>query len=209
MIIDGRIIKSPSEIGMPAPLNIVVEGSELGLHEAHTIVTPLGRSVPVRLMISSEDSVEIKAGKKFSQFCSLIESCSKLSQSESLNCSDVISTEELKQQIQTAINLYLSSADRQLIGSLLSDFSDVFEDSLGHTNVMTHEIDTCNSMPVKQRIRRLSFARHPEAELQIENMLKQDVIRHSTSLWSRSIILVQKKKVASSDFASITAKLTA
>ena len=37
------------------------------------------------------------------------------------------------------------------------------------------------------------FAHRAEAERQIKDMLKQDVIRHSTGPWSSPIILVQKK----------------
>ena len=72
-------------------------------------------------------------------------------------------------------------------------FSDVFDESLGHTTLLTHKIDTGNSAPIKQQPRRLPYVHREESKRQIEEMLDQGVIRHSTSAWSSPIILVKKK----------------
>ena len=58
----------------------------------------------------------------------------------------------------------------------------MFLRTVGHTNVITHEIDTGNSMPVKQRVPRLPFAHRAEAERQIKEMLKQDAKRRAAIL---------------------------
>ena len=52
----------------------------------------------------------------------------------------------------------LDQADKNSVLAVLSEFEDVFEATLGHTNVATHTIDTGNSTPIKQRPRRLPYA---------------------------------------------------
>ena len=69
----------------------------------------------------------------------------------------------------------------------------MFEESLGHTTLLSHKIGTGNSPPVKQRQRRLPYAYRDEAERQTQDMLAQGVIRSSTCAWSSPIILVKKK----------------
>ena len=76
---------------------------------------------------------------------------------------------------------------------MLLEFSDVFDEHLGHANILTHEINTGNSTPIKQHPRRIPYAHREESERQINEMLDKGIIRESTSPWSSPIILVKKK----------------
>ena len=77
---------------------------------------------------------------------------------------------------------------------MVLEFSDVFIDEhLGHTNILTHEINTGNSTPIKQHPRRIHLAHREESERQITEMLEKGIIRESTSPQPSPLILVKKK----------------
>ena len=75
----------------------------------------------------------------------------------------------------------------------LLEFSDVFEDSLGHTNVVTHNINTGDATPIRQYPRRLPYAYRGETRHKVNEMLEQGVIKSSSSPWASPIVLVKKK----------------
>jgi hypothetical protein len=56
-----------------------------------------------------------------------------------------------------------------------------------------HTIDTGDSKPIKCRLYRTSPAGKEEIQRQIDEMLKNDIIEHSTSEYSFPIVLVKKK----------------
>ena len=99
----------------------------------------------------------LSAGRKRAQFYPLVESSTTAVKTTIFECS-ATSVDNFEQQVQAAINPSLGSSDREQIDNLLLDFSDVFEDSLGHTTLVTYKIDTGDSAPIKQRVRRLPFA---------------------------------------------------
>ena len=47
-------------------------------------------------------------------------------------------------------------------------FSDIFEETLGHTNVVQHKIDTGDSRPIRQYPRRLPYAYREETRKQVQ-----------------------------------------
>ena len=71
---------------------------------------------------------------------------------------------------------------------------------LGETPLTTHHIDTGDALPIKQRPYRTAPALSAEIERQVNDMLRHDVIRPSTSPWSFPVVLV-KKKVGTYSFA--------
>ena len=64
---------------------------------------------------------------------------------------------------------------------------------LGETHLTTHRIDTGDAPPIKQRPYRTAPALNAEIERQVNDMLRHDVIRPSTSPWSSPVVLVKKK----------------
>ena len=79
-----------------------------------------------------------------------------------------------------------------LLQTLLS-FSDVFEESLGHINVMQHKIDTRAALPIRQYPRRLPYAYRQEINNQVADMLHQGFIQPSSSPWASPFVLVKKR----------------
>ena len=170
-----------------------LDNSKLGneMHVANTVVCPNGRCVILRVMNSKNKPCELKFGTKVATFSPLVQSRSKLGND---SCSVTVEMpEDSKGRLDDVINPNLSQVDKHSVRAALSEFEDVFDSELGHTNVVTHTIDTGHSTPIKQRPRRLPYAYRAEADRQIKEMLAQNIISPSTSPWSSPVVLVRKR----------------
>ena len=90
----------------------------------------------------------------------------------------------------------LSADQRDKVAKLLIKHQATFSESdadLGRTGVTRHKIPTGNASPIKKPLRRLPVHMNEEAEKQIEDMLRIDVIKPSSSPWASGIVMVQKK----------------
>ena len=154
MILEGRLVQSPkAEIGMIAPYSNYLDN---GMHVAHAVVCPKGRNVFLRLMNAQSKPSELRFGTKVATFSPLVQSHSK---TNTANCSVKIdNAKDSKNRFEEVINCDLDQTDKNSVLAVLSEFEDVFEETLGHKNVATHTIDTGNSTPIKQRPRRLPYA---------------------------------------------------
>ena len=64
---------------------------------------------------------------------------------------------------------------------------------LRSTNLVSHTINTGDSFPVRQPVRRIPFALREKMEELIQNMMAQGVIQHSSTSWASPVVLVEKK----------------
>jgi len=90
----------------------------------------------------------------------------------------------------------LGRAERKQLTDLLTEFSDAFsmdENDLGWTNVVTHAIDTGDSKPVRQPLRRHPPAHDDAIQKHVADMLEQGVIEPAKSPWASNVVLVKKK----------------
>ena len=98
-------------------------------------------------------------------------------------------------EIVQAIGITLSSEQKEEAIQFLKNNHDIFSKSaydLGRTGLVKHTIDTGNSRPVKQQLRRQPIAYLPIIDEHVEEMLRHDVIEPSTSPWASNVILVRK-----------------
>ena len=82
-----------------------------------------------------------------------------------------------------------------MLKSLVAEYSDVFAldmSELGLTDLVSHTISTGDSLPIRQPVRRTTFALHEKMEELIWNMMAQGVIQHSSSPWASPVELVEK-----------------
>ena len=103
--------------------------------------------------------------------------------------------EHLSDLFQRSSHL-LNPDERSQLAQLLINFADVFavsSDDLGHTSLVTHQIDTGSSHPIRQPARRLPLHKRAEADTLLKDMLKKGVIEPSSSPWKSPIVLVKKK----------------
>ena len=87
----------------------------------------------------------------------------------------------------------LTTGEKEKLHGLLEEFSELFDDGeLGRTSKIRHAITTFGP-PIRQRIRRLPVTLKKTVQEEVQKMLKNKVIRPSTSPWSSPIIMVRKK----------------
>ena len=105
-----------------------------------------------------------------------------------------------KQQLITdmvnQLGSHVSTSQQQQLFELLLDFADIFSafpSDLGYTAKLQHHIDTGNSTPIRQPLRRIPPARRQQTHQLLQEMLENNIIQPSSSPWASPIVLVQKK----------------
>jgi len=82
------------------------------------------------------------------------------------------------------------------LNAILKEHADVFsqdENDLGRTDIIMHHIDTADSRPVRQPLRRFPPAHVEAISDHVDNMLKQGIIEPASSPWASKVVLVKKK----------------
>ena len=91
---------------------------------------------------------------------------------------------------------HLSKENSEQFAKVLSQNSHIFSQSetdLGKTPLVKMSINTNDHKPIKQKPYKTPFSLRPAVENHVEEMLKADIIRPSTSPWASPIIIVPKK----------------
>ena len=193
-LVSCTIPKSHREqLGMVVPLPDSSSIPSL-IFPAYTVSCASDRTVYVCLLITSNIDVELQAGQKIGEFCPLVETHNH-SASECYSVassSGIKDTTHIASQLEANINSDLNATDKNTLLQTLLKFSDVFDESLGHTDVIQHHIDTGSAPPIRQYPRWLPYGYREEAKQQITDMLQQGVIEPSHSPWASPIVLVQK-----------------
>ena len=189
LVLEGKLVKTTSaDVGMITANR--ARAYEPGIHISHIVAHPCGKIVPVRVLNSSHEPVELTAGRKIAEFHQLVKSkpqSEQYTKTTNATCAATCSeTADFQSQVHEAISPHLNEKDRIKLAQLLSEFSDVFDDKLDTCNVTSHKINTGRSTPIKQRPRRLPYAYRDEADQQIQEML-----RHYDKLFIRDGILVR------------------
>ena len=90
-----------------------------------------------------------------------------------------------------------STPHKRPLISLMCKYIDVFAENdsdVGTTNLTFHEIDTADTRPLRQPVRRLPYGKVREAIAnEIEKMTNAGIARPSTSPWASPVVMVRKK----------------
>ncbi len=90
----------------------------------------------------------------------------------------------------------LSHEEKAQLSALLLEYHTLLatgDDDLGRTAKVQHKIDTANSPPIRQSVRRMLQLRRQEAKKLLDDMLGRSVIQPSSSPWTSPVVLVPKK----------------
>lgn len=98
---------------------------------------------------------------------------------------------ELRALLANACELSTPEQDRVL--SLLGEFKEMFTERPGCTNLVQHGIDTGEAQPWKCNPRPVSPAKRQATDAALDELLKEGIIRRSTSPWGFPVVLVRKK----------------
>jgi hypothetical protein len=92
---------------------------------------------------------------------------------------------------------HLGERDPQILEPILWQYVHLFygigSRELGCTSQIEHGIETGEATPIKRNPYRIPHTLKPVVEEHIDDLLKRRIIEPSISLWSSSIVLVQKK----------------
>ena len=90
-----------------------------------------------------------------------------------------------------------STPHKRPLISLVCKYIDVLSDSdsdVNTTNLTFHEIDTADTRPLRQPVRRLPYGEVHEAEANnIKKLTNANIARPSTSPWASPVVMVRKK----------------
>ena len=153
VLVTGKLPKSyAEEFGMVSsvskdsiPTNILV---------AYSVCQAGNRDIPVRIMNSSTVALQLESGQQICEFCPLVDSVPPKPSTNDcpphppLSCSSLISA-KVRGDLSSALSSSLDDHGRKLILNTLLKFSDVFDESLGQTQVTSHRIDTGNATAVR------------------------------------------------------------
>ena len=89
----------------------------------------------------------------------------------------------------------LTAEQKRRVSKFLHDYANVFSKSntdLGRNSMLPHRIDTGESAPIRQPLRRQPYAHLDEIERNVQEMLEAKVIEPATSPWAANVLLVKK-----------------
>ena len=182
-IIQRARIKNPSlEQSLLEPN---YELTSKGVLVARVIVKPKEQIVPVQIINPGEDPIKLYKGTNIGSL-------------ELIETDDPI-LEEASEKQTNNISFELSHLDekeRNQLNNMLQEYQSSFArdlSELGSTSVVKHRIETGTASPIKQLPRRLPNALRPVVDEQVQEMLKNDIVRPSMSPWASPIVLVRKK----------------
>ncbi|UYV64996.1 hypothetical protein LAZ67_3002688 [Cordylochernes scorpioides] len=94
---------------------------------------------------------------------------------------------------QFQINENLAYTEKEQLKQVLERYEDLFPSGLGRSNLAKHRIDTEGAKPIKHKPYRVSAKEREIIKEQIDEMLRDGIIRPSSSPWSFPVILVKKR----------------
>jgi len=121
-------------------------------------------------------------------------SCNGL-RTEQTNCNVGSKSSEHLAPLLNDLKNTLSDIEFEAVCKLVHDYADVFSRSefdLGRTEALHHRIDTGDSRPIKQPLRRHPKVHEDFIDEQVEKMLAANVIEPCASPWASNVVLAKK-----------------
>ena len=164
---------------------------------ARALINPKSSEVPVRLINFSSEPAIIYAGKEIATIervgkDTALTERSKLTPYNDITYEKLVMIHEMVEESESG----LSIEQKELFYQLLLAYADVIAGSssdLGRTHKLQHSINTGNSTPIRQPVRRLSPQQRSEVQKLLNQILENGVVEPSASPWASPIVLVKKK----------------
>ena len=179
----------------------ILEGDRSGrlpVSVANALVNISSKCVPVRMINTRCESIVIFKGTKVG---TVEEAAHPTSVTTVEQSTYPLETKSEKQVLLDSVVKECTEAEgldpeqAELLNQLLLTNVDLFadDDHPGRTNAIKHRIDTGNSPPIRQPLRRISPHKREEASRLLKDMLDKKIIQPSCSPWESPIVLVPKK----------------
>lgn len=100
-----------------------------------------------------------------------------------------------EEMAQHTLSEELVEAQQLQITALLTEYEDIFAagDTTGRTNIVTHQIETGEAAPIKQRPHRMTAEGHQQIREAVQKMLEARQVQPSDSSWGANPVIVKKK----------------
>ena len=165
---------------------MIQEGQELGIATGVSVISP-------RLERDGRANEQLRASPKAEHF--VVEDSGIV---RMLN-GEVAGADQRKRRLSSLIDCgsaALSSEEAARLQQLIMDNHMIFspgDNDRGETDLIQMEIDTGDSHPRKQLVRRVPFAFRQDIAVQLQEMQSLGVIEPSDSPWASPVVMVQKK----------------
>ena len=176
---------------------------------AYSVKQAESRQVSLCIMNTSNCDITLEAGQKIVEYCPLIEilfSAANVNGSQSNNdkvfAFQTVSNMTMETELKAAISPSLNKYNSKIILDTLLKYPDVFNESLGYTDVITHKINMGNTAPIRQYPRRFPYAYREEVNKQMYEILEQGTFNKAIH-HGRPPLSLSRKKIAKFAFALI------
>ena len=196
------MVKTPGDVAGKTWILETSNSKKSPVAVARAIVCPAGEKVPVRLLNPRDEVVTVTNGTPIAVMEEIEEPIAGANAvGEAPSTTAEVPSEQQKTlwDMVVAAGSSLNSIQQEQLFFLLLEFADVFAfnpNDLGRAGAVTHKINTGDSPPIRQRVRRIPQYRREEAKQLLQGMLKRDVVQPSDSPWASPIVLVRKKNGA-------------
>jgi len=173
-----------------------------GLHVSRTLVPQNAWSdVPLRVMNVKSEPVQLNAGTVIVdlQPVEVVEeeySDDRAQTRIKRVGSDAGSIPEYVQKLLDGVDDSIPESACLALEAILMQRQDVFsqdKNDLGKTDIIMHHMDTGDTRPIRQPLRRYPPAHLEAISQHVDNMLKQGTIEPGLSPWASNVVLARKK----------------
>lgn len=198
VIVRGKVIDTNGRSGF-----VMTEPSEqfsncCNLLMASSVIDVSGDGVPVRLMNLTDQDIKLHKN-------TLVAKCVEVNDVKSETVSNGVCMSQSNESIgfpkhleklfeDSCVNL--NSDQREKVRQILNENQNIFSrnsSDIGRTSLVTHKIDTQGANPIKQRPRRVPFAKQEIVKNSVKDMLDAGIIETSNGPWASPVVLVTKK----------------
>ncbi|MEW8092744.1 MAG: reverse transcriptase domain-containing protein [Candidatus Thiodiazotropha endolucinida] len=166
-----------------------------GCFVARTLVDPDCDDVVMSVVNLSDQTVKLNQNSVLGK----LEDVESIYSGQSHSSTNLSSSKELPKHLHILTenaSPKLSADEKQKLSDLLIQYQDIFippDGTLGHTDLVEHEIETGDHKPIKIPPRRIPIFKRNQVDEELEKMLAQGIVEPSDSPWSAPICLVKKK----------------
>ncbi|KAL6730446.1 hypothetical protein Aduo_001423 [Ancylostoma duodenale] len=207
-IVSKRVYVAPGELKW-IPLRGTIDRSERLLHSELGCIKSGLCSVDeagvseVPLLNTDVDPIVLKAGTVVGQWehdeCGYTKVVAQEVPADMLTLNKPGFSAEGRQQLlkdYLVKNRGSDAVDERELWKVVDEFNDVFavaDRELTQTSLVVHEVDTGDTLPIKQRTRPVPLGARAEFKGMIKELLDRGIIEESSSDWASPVVLVKKK----------------
>ena len=192
-VLMSKAVFSGSQFGKTREnVELVSEPREMenGLYVGRALIPHRCTDIPMRVLNSSNRDIVLERDSTIAELepVKILES----PRTDESRFSGNGWAEKLVEEIDSTV----TAPERAELSEILSEYSDCFskdEFDLGQTTLVKHRIDTGNSAPIRQALRRQPLTHLSEIDRQLTEMLRQGIVEPSSSPWNSNVVIVAKK----------------